>query len=135
MAILVANRLFIIAACLGILFDIVSGFLLAVKNGTVSSEKMRLGLWHKSGFIGLIVLAIYLQWVQGIADISTYLPFELPTVFAVCTYIVMTEVISILENLKGFTPEIEKIITTVDKLEDLDIAEKKRLMREKEEDE
>lgn len=103
-------RLFIIAALVGMLFDIVSGFLQAIKNGILSSEKMRVGLWHKCGFIGLIVLGIYVQWVEVFAEISAFLGFDFPSIQAVCLYIIGTEVVSIIENLKKLTPEIEKIL-------------------------
>ena len=100
-------RLFIIAAVTGIVLDVVSGLLQAIKNGELSSEKMRVGLWHKCGFLGLIVLGIYVQWVEGFADVSAYFGFDFPSVNAVCLYIIGTEVLSIIENLKKITPEID----------------------------
>lgn len=100
-------RLFIVAALLGILFDVISGLLQAIKNGELSSEKMRVGLWHKCGFICLIILGLYVQWVEGFADVDAYLGFDFPSAQAVCLYIIVTEIISIVENLKKLTPEIK----------------------------
>lgn len=102
-----ACRLFIIAAVAGIVLDVASGLLQAIKNGDLSSEKMRVGLWHKCGFLGLIVLGIYVQWVEGFADVSAYLGFDFPSANAVCLYIIVTEIISIIENLKKISPEID----------------------------
>ena len=103
-------RLFICAAFVGMLFDILSGFLQALKNGELSSEKMRIGLWHKCGFICLIALGVYVQWVETFSDVSSFLGFDFPSVQAVCLYIIVTEIISIIENLKKLTPEIDKLI-------------------------
>lgn len=102
-----STRLLIAAAFAGMLLDIASGFAQAVKNDELSSEKMRLGLWHKCGFAGLIVLGIYLQWVQNLADISSYIGMTIPTTAALCIYIVACEVISIKENLSRLNPQID----------------------------
>ena len=102
-----STRLLILAAFAGMLLDIASGFAQAVKNDELSSEKMRLGLWHKCGFAGLIILGIYLQWVQNLADISSYIGMTIPTTAAICVYIVACEVISIKENLSKLNPQID----------------------------
>lgn len=85
-----------------IVLDLVSGFIGAIKEKNVQSEKLRLGLWHKAGFIGLIVLAYIVQY----ASIRLDLGFEVPTVLAVCIYIIVTEAISIFENLCVLNPDI-----------------------------
>lgn len=101
-----STRLLIIAAMVGIVLDVISGLSRAAMQGELSSEKMRLGLWHKCGFLGLIILGVYMQWVQGVADINSYLGFSIPTCAAICVYIIGTECISIAENLRGINPEI-----------------------------
>ena len=105
-------RTMIFAACLGMLLDIASGLAQAAKNHCLSSEAMRQGLWHKAGFLGLIILGGYVEWVQGMADISDYLGFTFPSLACVCIYIIVTEVVSIAENLKLINSDIGKIITT-----------------------
>lgn len=85
-----------------ILFDLLSGFVAAVAIKDVNSEKLRMGLWHKSGFIGLIALAYALQIAAAHADLG----FEVPAVVAVCAYIIITEAISIFENLCKLNPKI-----------------------------
>lgn len=99
-------RVLIVAALVGIVFDILVGLARAASKHELSSEKMRIGLWHKCGFLGLIVLGIYLQWVELVGDISSYLGFSVPTCSMVCVYIIATECISIAENLKDINPEI-----------------------------
>lgn len=85
-----------------IVLDLLSGFIGAIKEKNIQSEKLRQGLWHKAGFIGLIVLAYIVQY----ASIRLDLGFEVPTVLAVCIYIIITEAISIFENLCILNPDI-----------------------------
>ena len=99
--------LLILAAVIAMILDIVSGFLRAAKNNEISSEKMRIGLWHKTGFCGIIILGIYLQWVQALTEISSYIGVDIPTTGALCVYIIACEVVSIRENLANINPEID----------------------------
>ena len=46
--------------CIFILFDIVTGIAGGIKEQALNSKALREGLWHKSGFIGLIILAYIL---------------------------------------------------------------------------
>lgn len=72
------------------IFDIVTGFIQAVINKDVESSKMRVGLLHK------ILICIVL--VSGfVFDLSFNLPIIPKFISA---YIVIMEIISILENLK-----------------------------------
>lgn len=87
-----------------ILADLISGFVGAIKEKDVQSEKLRQGLWHKAGFIGLIALAYIIEY----ASMRLELGFEVPTVLAVCIYIIITEAISIFENLYVLNPDIAK---------------------------
>ena len=59
-----------------IVMDIAFGFAGAVKQKDIQSEKLRSGLWHKAGFIGLIVLAYVIQYAAGRVDLR----FEVPSV-------------------------------------------------------
>lgn len=99
----------IITPILFSLADIVTGYIQAVINKNVDSQKMRVGLYHKV----LIILVLFLSFILGIAfDIMAIPSF-------VCVYVVIMEVISIIENLKkagidvGWLSEIVK-----DKTED-----------------
>lgn len=94
----------LIVTLIMIVLDLVSGFIGALKEKRVMSEKLRQGLWHKSGFIGLIVLAYIIEY----ASLRFDLGFEVPTVLAVCIYIIVTEAISIFENLCVLNPDLVK---------------------------
>lgn len=83
-----------------ILLDVVSGFAKALMNGTLSSTKMRTGLWHKLAIIFLLVLGIILSAASGVLELG----FEIPAIEMVAVYIVVMEVVSILENIKEINP-------------------------------
>ena len=90
-----------------ILLDIVSGVVKAASQRALSSSIMRKGLWHKMGTIMLELLA------AG-ASIAILYWGVLPTEFAavyqtVSVYIVLMEVVSILENISEINPELKLI--------------------------
>lgn len=108
----------LIVTALAIAADVVTGFAGAVKTGTVMSGKMREGLWHKAGFAGLIVTAFLLEYlcahipyagveVAYIQDICTALA-SIPLVLSACLWVIVTEAVSIMENLCVLNPEIAK---------------------------
>lgn len=82
--------------------DIITGFTAAVANQNVSSSAMREGLFHKLGFIFTLILAALLQYASGLLDLS----IEIPTLGAVAVFIVLTEVVSILENIADMNPAL-----------------------------
>ena len=82
--------------------DILLGLAGAVKDRDVQSSKMREGLWHKAGSIGLIVLAYILEVAVDHVDLG----LVFPGVLAVCAYIIVMEVGSCLENLVVLNPEL-----------------------------
>ena len=83
--------------------DILLGLAGAVKGRDVQSSKMREGLWHKAGSIGLIVLAYILEVAVDHVDLG----LVFPGVLAVCGYIIVMEVGSCLENLVILNPELK----------------------------
>lgn len=90
--------------CLGfIASDYLSGLIKAVKNKELCSTKMRLGLWHKAGFIGAMALGYACQLAVNYG----LLPTSFNAVFGgVCVYVIVTEAISIFENLCALSPEL-----------------------------
>lgn len=72
------------------LADIVTGYIQAWINNDVDSQKMREGLLHKMLLVLIILLSFVLQYAFNIQFISS----------VVCVYIVLMEIVSILENLK-----------------------------------
>lgn len=83
--------------------DVVSGLVKAFANKKYDSGKMRVGLVHK--FTELVIIA--LAYVLEIAcEHIAGLPFSGVTVVLTCTYIVLMEVGSIMENLVAAYPEL-----------------------------
>ena len=79
--------------------DIITGFMQAVINKDVDSQKMREGIMRK----GLLMLVIILSFVAQYA-------FNIPQVSkVVCLYIIFMEIISILENVKKSGIDIGKL--------------------------
>lgn len=81
------------------LFDILTGFIQAVINQNVDSSKMRVGLLHKILLIICVFLSFIIDFAFGIKLVSK----------VVCTYIVIMELFSILENLTKAGINIGKI--------------------------
>ena len=82
-------------AVVGILLDVVTGFIKAMFEKNIDSSIIRLGGKHKVSELLVILFAFYIQ--KGLKFISIDLPFEPVTL--VCTYIVIMECVSILENI------------------------------------
>lgn len=79
--------------------DIITGFMQAIINKDVDSQKMREGIMRK----GLLILVIILSFVAQYA-------FNIPYVSkVVCLYIIFMEVISILENVKKAGIDLGKL--------------------------
>ncbi|MEG0759157.1 MAG: phage holin family protein, partial [Raoultibacter sp.] len=93
----------LIVTAMAIVFDVVSGVAGAVKTGTLKSGKMREGLWHKCGFVGMIAFAFLLEYAA--AHIPEF-GIDVPAVSVVCVYVILTETISVIENLCVLNPKI-----------------------------
>ena len=93
--------------------DMITGFAGAAKDKVLESGKMREGLWHKAGFAGLVVLAAVWEfgsaWLNAeVSGMGVTVP-SIPAVGAVCTFVVATEAVSILENLCVLNPDIASL--------------------------
>lgn len=92
----------ILITCVFMILDIISGFVGAWKNKNIDSKIMRQGLFHKMGYILVIVLAITIEWAMCYLNLGFMIPLLIPC----CAYIVITEVASILENIKEVAPHL-----------------------------
>lgn len=99
-----ANCYAVIIAAVFIVMDIVSGLIKGLYQKALSSEKLREGAFHKIGFILVIVLA----WVCESAVLHLDLGFDAPLVVPVCTYIALTEIVSIMENIIVINPQLKE---------------------------
>lgn len=90
-------------ACVMMIADIVVGFISAAINEELSSTKMRNGLLHKVLMLVLIFVCLAIE--VGISH-SVALPYDIPTCEVVCGYIVIMELMSVLENIANGYPEL-----------------------------
>ncbi len=85
--------------------DYVSGIAKAVYNQELNSGKMRTGLFHKLGFVGALALGYACQ----IGVNWGFFGEEFSAVFAgITVWVLITEAISIFENLCEISPELAK---------------------------
>lgn len=97
----------VIAALVFIVFDIITGYLAAAKNGTLNSTVMREGMWNKLGEICSIVcgyLAEFAIAVYGTDFIQVSV--NVPIATGICAYIVIYELTSIIENIGSLNKEL-----------------------------
>lgn len=87
-----------------ILMDIITGIAQAAKNKELDSSKMRDGLFHKIGFMFAVVLACLCEYAMIWLDLG----FNVPMIGGVCTFICLTELVSILENIALLAPELSE---------------------------
>lgn len=85
-----------------IVMDLATGIAQAIANKTLDSTKMRAGGWHKCGFIAIIILAALVEWAMRYIDLGFTLPLFIP----VCVFIILTEIVSIFENVCKLSPEL-----------------------------
>lgn len=96
-------RIAIITLCF-IMFDVLTGFLKAWTKHNIDSSALRRGLMHKLSEIISIVFAFLCEYAVNYISIGIKIPF----VIAVCTYIVIMEIISIIENICEANPDMMK---------------------------
>lgn len=91
-----------VIVCAFVMMDLVTGLMKAVANKTLDSSKMRSGGWNKCGFIMVIILAALVEWAMQFIDLGFTLPLFVP----VCVFIILTEIVSIFENVCELSPEL-----------------------------
>ena len=92
-----------VAVLVFILGDILSGIAQAVANKDLCSSKMRSGIWHKAGYVGVVALCFAVDWASGFMDLGFTTAITAPA----CVLIVLTECVSIAENLCKLNPEMQ----------------------------
>lgn len=91
------------AFCFLMLLDILLGYAAAVKTKSVKSAKMREGLWHKTGEMGIVAVGDVLDGMMlGGID----MPFSAPVTTAMIVYIAINEAVSCMENAVKLDPEL-----------------------------
>lgn len=79
--------------------DIITGYIQALINKNVDSQKMRVGLLHKVLILIIIILSFTIQFAFNIKYVASF----------VCIYVTLMEIVSILENLKKANIELGKL--------------------------
>lgn len=83
--------------------DLITGIVGAIKDGEqIKSSKLRDGLFKKVGFVFCYTLGVLINYAENLLT----LPFEVNLVPVICTYSVITEVVSIIENISKINPDI-----------------------------
>lgn len=86
--------------------DVITGILKAVKGKELNSTKAREGIYKKASFILFIAFGYLADYAMKYVDMG----FNIPAAATICTLVIVTEAISILENLGSINPDIVKIV-------------------------
>ena len=85
-----------------IVLDFITGLTKAFATNSFTSTKMREGLFHKVG----LILCMILGWLVNFAQRYLDLGVTVPVAVAICVYICLMEITSIIENVCKINPEI-----------------------------
>lgn len=86
-----------------IIIDYIMGIIGAIVNDNFSSTKMRQGLFHKMTYLVILIVALIVQRLGEFYDLG--IAFTAAVYGLVCTWIIITELGSILENLTAINPK------------------------------
>lgn len=83
--------------------DLVTGIVGAIRDGEqIKSSKLRDGLFKKVGFVFCYALGVLINYAESYLT----LPFGVDLVPVICTYAIITEVVSIIENISKINPDM-----------------------------
>ena len=83
--------------------DLITGIVGALRNGEqIKSNKLRDGLFKKVGFIFCYALGIAINYAESYLT----LPFGVDLLPVICAYAIITEVVSIIENISKINSDI-----------------------------
>lgn len=85
-----------------IVLDFLTGIVKAVAKKEYSSSIMREGLVHKSGAILCVGLGALCEYAVKYIDLGV----NVPIASAICTYIILMEIGSVIENIGIINPSI-----------------------------
>lgn len=86
--------------------DVFTGVLKAVKNKELNSTKAREGIYKKTSFILFIAFGYLADYAMDYVNMG----FNLPAATTICTLVIITEAISVLENLGQINPDMVKLV-------------------------
>ena len=83
--------------------DLVTGIVGAIRDGEqIKSSTLRDGLFKKVGFVFCYALGVLINYAGNFLN----LPFGVDLVPVICTYAIITEVVSIIENISKINSDI-----------------------------
>lgn len=89
--------------------DVASGYIAAMRTGTVNSTFMFNGLWNKMGEMFAIVVGKAIEICISIFGTGFVgVQMNIPVCTAVCAYLSLYEITSIIENIGKMNPTIGK---------------------------
>ena len=86
--------------------DVFTGVLKAVKNKELNSTKAREGIYKKASFILFIAFGYLADYAMDYVNMG----FNSPAAVTICTLVIVTEAISVLENLGQINPDLVKLV-------------------------
>lgn len=86
--------------------DVFTGVLKAIKNKELNSTKAREGIYKKASFILFIAFGYLADYAMDYVNMG----FSVPAATTICTLIIVTEAISVLENLGQINPDLVKLV-------------------------
>lgn len=92
----------IIVALIFNLFDLLTGILSGIKNKEIKSSKLRDGLFKKVGFI----CCYFLAWLLDTQGKNIGFEIGVSILPIIITYVCLTEVVSIIENICKINPDL-----------------------------
>lgn len=108
----------VVVALLFNLFDFITGIIGALRTDEkLNSTKMRDGLFKKGGFVCMYVLGYLILFAGKYIE----LPINLDLVPIICAWAILTEIISIIENVCKINPDFvpEKLKALIGMTEDV----------------
>lgn len=103
------NYNFIILSVIMIIFDVVTGWLKAIKKGKFKSTVMKKGLLSKVTEMIILVLMYVLEYYLPQININ----LGLPIVQLVGIYIIIMELASVIENIGSINPALQQKLSSI----------------------
>ena len=109
----------LIVSTVFIAFDVLTGWLKALITATTNSSIMRTGLMRKMGELLAVIFGYVCQYCLPYIGIEVSVPFA----GAICTYIVLMETASVIENICAINPSMRDALCKVFADEKLPVIE------------
>lgn len=86
--------------------DVFTGVLKAIKNKELNSTKAREGIYKKTSFILFITFGYLADYAMAYVNMG----FNFSAAVTICTLVIVTEAISVLENLGQINSDLVKLV-------------------------